>query len=219
MSPDIERCSGGAPGGASAFPQGDADTRTDDGSAPWRAIPSYPEGRRKTGLPGASIKNTGDGAWLDVSPGQARRSMVDHGPIDCECSTKIIRNAGRENGMKIRTFIETKTQATCMALVLGVATQAFAQTLPPNLPTKEQLANDNNLFIALAKKALKWEEPAEPGANCRPDLFCRHQGTRRLSLHDVRGPHPDEHGHALVRADDCRLDPQTRISHPKTSSS
>ena len=37
-------------------------TLTDYGSAPWRAIPSYPEGR-KTGLPGASINNTGDGAW------------------------------------------------------------------------------------------------------------------------------------------------------------
>jgi hypothetical protein len=36
----------------------------DDGSATWRAIPSHPEGRRKTGLPGASIKNTGDGARL-----------------------------------------------------------------------------------------------------------------------------------------------------------
>ena len=54
--------------------------------------------------------------------------------------------------MKIRTLIETKTQVTCMAVVLGVATQAFAQALPPNLPTKEQLASDNNLFIALAKR-------------------------------------------------------------------
>jgi metallo-beta-lactamase class B len=39
---------------------------------------------------------------------------------------------------------------------------ASAQTLPKDLPTKEQLANDNNLFMALAKKALKWEEPEEP---------------------------------------------------------
>ena len=37
--------------------------RTDDGSAPWRANPSYPEGK-KTGLPGAAIKNTGNRAWL-----------------------------------------------------------------------------------------------------------------------------------------------------------
>ena len=38
-----------------------------NGSAPWRAIPSHPEGReaeRKTGLPGAAINNTGDGARL-----------------------------------------------------------------------------------------------------------------------------------------------------------
>jgi metallo-beta-lactamase class B len=42
-----------------------------------------------------------------------------------------------------------------VALVLGFATPANAQTLPPNLPTTEQLANDNNLFIALAKKALQ----------------------------------------------------------------
>jgi hypothetical protein len=39
-------------------------TLTDYGSASWRAIPSYPEGKGKTGLPGASIKNTGDGARL-----------------------------------------------------------------------------------------------------------------------------------------------------------
>ena len=81
--------------------------------------------------------------------------------------------------MKIRAFIETKTQVTCMAVVLGVATQAFAQTLPPNLPTKEQLANDNNLFIALAKKALKWEEPAEPAKIVGPIYFV---GTKGLGV-------------------------------------
>ena len=81
--------------------------------------------------------------------------------------------------MKIRTFIETKTQATCMALVLGLATQAYAQSLPPNLPTKEQLADDNNLFIALAKKALKWEEPAEPAKIVGPIYFV---GTKGLGV-------------------------------------
>ena len=34
----------------------------------------------------ASTKNTGDGARLDVNPGQAGGGMVDHGPIDCEYS-------------------------------------------------------------------------------------------------------------------------------------
>jgi metallo-beta-lactamase class B len=81
--------------------------------------------------------------------------------------------------MKIRTFIETKTQVTCMAVVLGVATQAFAQTLPSNLPTKEQLANDNNLFMALAKKTLKWEEPAEPAKIVGPIYFV---GTKGLGV-------------------------------------
>jgi metallo-beta-lactamase class B len=47
------------------------------------------------------------------------------------------------------------TRAAVITLILSFAAQAFAQALPPNLPTKEQLADDNNLFIALAKKALK----------------------------------------------------------------
>ena len=41
----------------------------------------------------------------------------------------------------------------------GILT-AQAQTPPPNEPTEEQLANDNKLFLSLATKALKWEEPA-----------------------------------------------------------
>ena len=66
-----------------------------------------------------------------------------------------------------------------VALVLGFAAQAFAQALPPNLPTKEQLANDNNLFIALAKKALKWEESAEPTKIVGPIYFV---GTKGLGV-------------------------------------
>jgi metallo-beta-lactamase class B len=75
--------------------------------------------------------------------------------------------------------MKIRTQVTCMAVVLGVATQAFAQTLPSNLPTKEQLANDNNLFIALAKKTLKWEEPAEPAKIVGPIYFV---GTKGLGV-------------------------------------
>lgn len=57
------------------------------------------------------------------------------------------------------------------------ATQlAVSQTLPPNLPTKEQLANDNNLFISLAKKALKWEEPADPVRIAGPIYFVGTKG-------------------------------------------
>jgi metallo-beta-lactamase class B len=47
-------------------------------------------------------------------------------------------------------------------LLLGLTVQANSQSLPPSLPTKEQLANDNNLFLSLARKALKWDEPEQP---------------------------------------------------------
>ena len=70
-------------------------------------------------------------------------------------------------------------RAAVAMLVLGFATQALAQALPPNLPTKEQLANDNNLFIALAKKTLKWEEPAEPAKIVGPIYFV---GTKGLGV-------------------------------------
>ena len=59
------------------------------------------------------------------------------------------------------------------------AAQAVAQTPPSNAPTKEQLANDNNLFITLAKKALRWEEPAEPVSIVGPIHFV---GTKGLGV-------------------------------------
>jgi metallo-beta-lactamase class B len=61
------------------------------------------------------------------------------------------------------------------ALLLGVAMQAHSQTLP----TKEQLANDNNLFLSLARKALKWEEPADPLRIIGPIYFV---GTKGLGV-------------------------------------
>jgi metallo-beta-lactamase class B len=51
--------------------------------------------------------------------------------------------------------------ALIAALALGSAFAAHAQTLPPNLPTKEELAKNNKLFLELASKYLKWEEPTE----------------------------------------------------------
>jgi len=70
MSPDIERCSGGAPGGASASSQGGADI---DGlrQRPLARHPLASGGDEETGLPGAAIKNTGDRArlrktWLET---------------------------------------------------------------------------------------------------------------------------------------------------------
>ena len=61
------------------------------------------------------------------------------------------------------------------ALLLGVAMQTHSQTLP----TKEQLANDNNLFLSLARKALKWEEPADPLRIIGPIYFV---GTKGLGV-------------------------------------
>lgn len=60
--------------------------------------------------------------------------------------------------------------------LLALAGPAAAQTLPPNLPSKEQLANDNNLFVYLAKKVLKWEEPAEPVRIVGPIYFVGTKG-------------------------------------------
>ncbi|WP_298872498.1 subclass B3 metallo-beta-lactamase [uncultured Bradyrhizobium sp.] len=64
-------------------------------------------------------------------------------------------------------------------LLVTLAGPAAAQTLPPNAPSKEQLANDNNLFISLAKKVLKWEEPAEPVRIVGPIYFV---GTKGLGV-------------------------------------
>jgi metallo-beta-lactamase class B len=77
------------------------------------------------------------------------------------------------------------------ALLLGHALPANAQTLPPNLPTKEQLANDNNLFIALAKKFLKWEEPDDPLRIVGPIYFV---GTKGLGVFLFATPE----GHILM---------------------
>jgi metallo-beta-lactamase class B len=62
--------------------------------------------------------------------------------------------------------------------LLALSGAVSAQGLPPNLPTKEQLAKDNKLFITLASKALKWEEAAEPIRIVGPLYFV---GTRGLS--------------------------------------
>jgi metallo-beta-lactamase class B len=56
------------------------------------------------------------------------------------------------------------------------AMQSNSQTLPPNLPTKEDLAKDNNLFLKLARKALKWDEPTDPIKIVGPLYFIGTQG-------------------------------------------
>ena len=62
-----------------------------------------------------------------------------------------------------------------VAAFLFVAGQGMAQT-PPARPTKEQLASDNALFLSLARKALKWEEPDEPVRIVGPVYFVGTKG-------------------------------------------
>jgi metallo-beta-lactamase class B len=71
------------------------------------------------------------------------------------------------------------------ALLLGVAamfiiavTSSLAQELPEKLPTKEDLAKNNRLFVELATKYLHWDEPTDPIHIVGPLYFV---GTRGLS--------------------------------------
>jgi metallo-beta-lactamase class B len=65
------------------------------------------------------------------------------------------------------------------ALIFVIAvTQTFSQELPKNLPTKEELAKNNKLFIELASKALKWDVPTDPIKIVGPLYFV---GTTGLS--------------------------------------
>jgi metallo-beta-lactamase class B len=63
-----------------------------------------------------------------------------------------------------------------VSLAASLALPAGAQDLPPNAPTKEQLAKNNKLFIELATKYLKWDEPAEPVRIVGPLYFVGTQG-------------------------------------------
>jgi metallo-beta-lactamase class B len=71
-----------------------------------------------------------------------------------------------------------KRWIVAVSFAASLVLPAGAQDLPPNAPTKEQLAKDNKLFIELATKYLKWDEPAEPIRIVGPLYFV---GTRGLS--------------------------------------
>jgi metallo-beta-lactamase class B len=66
-------------------------------------------------------------------------------------------------------------------LLLAIGGVAIAQDLPPgidDMPTREELAKDNNLFLTFARKALKWDIAAEPVKIVGPLYFV---GTEGLS--------------------------------------
>jgi metallo-beta-lactamase class B len=64
-----------------------------------------------------------------------------------------------------------------LAFILGAIAHANSQGLPQNL-TKEDLAKDNNLFLTLARKALKWDVATDPVKIVGPLYFV---GTAGLS--------------------------------------
>ena len=68
--------------------------------------------------------------------------------------------------------------ATAMLIVSFAAAPAWTQELPANVPSREELANNNKLFIELATKYLHWDEPTEPVKIAGPLYFV---GTRGLS--------------------------------------
>jgi metallo-beta-lactamase class B len=76
--------------------------------------------------------------------------------------------------------------AMLLFVALLIPAQETPKSIPPEvlkllpngrLPTGAELATDNKLFLTLATKALKWEEPAEPVQIAGPIYFV---GTRGL---------------------------------------
>ena len=91
-------------------------------------------------------------------------------------------SAKREGAMRsICRLKDLGVSALALAGLFGAlswpASQARSQDAPPNLPTKQDLARDNNLFLSLARKLLKWDEPEEPARIVGPIYFV---GTRGL---------------------------------------
>lgn len=77
--------------------------------------------------------------------------------------------------------------ALVTVVALGLSLASIAQEAPQKLPTKEDLAKDNKLFITLASKALKWDEPAEPIKIVGPLYFVGTQGLSSWYFHTPDG--------------------------------
>jgi metallo-beta-lactamase class B len=82
-----------------------------------------------------------------------------------------------EDAMKTLEF-KLRRLVCCVGIFILAGTCGFGQELPDKLPTKEDLANNNKLFIALASKTLKWDEPTDPVKIVGPLYFV---GTKGLS--------------------------------------
>jgi metallo-beta-lactamase class B len=64
----------------------------------------------------------------------------------------------------------------CAALATLALLSGMPTTAQPAPPTRDQLANDNALFLRLAIQSLKWEQPAEPLKIVGPIHFVGTQG-------------------------------------------
>lgn len=63
-----------------------------------------------------------------------------------------------------------------LAAMAGTPLSADDGPAAPGGPTVEELAKDNNLFLTLARKGLKWDEPAEPLKIAGPLYFVGTEG-------------------------------------------
>ena len=73
------------------------------------------------------------------------------------------------------TSITLTTAAISAALLIILGTRGVSQQLPKGV-TPEDLATNNKLFLELAKKGFKWEEPAEPVRIAGPIYFVGTKG-------------------------------------------
>ena len=63
-----------------------------------------------------------------------------------------------------------------LAAMAGSPLAADDGPAAPGMPTVEELARDNNLFLRLAREGLKWDEPAEPLKIAGPLYFVGTEG-------------------------------------------
>jgi len=90
---------------------------------------------------------------------------VEFGRCAARCSRAIVDTFTRHRSTLLRS----------VALTIVLAAPAVAQELPKGV-TAADLATNNRLFLELARKALKWEEPAEPVQIAGPIYFVGTKG-------------------------------------------
>jgi metallo-beta-lactamase class B len=73
-----------------------------------------------------------------------------------------------------------------IALAIALVSSAAAQELPKGV-TAADLATNNKLFLELARKGLKWEEPAEPVRIAGPIYFVGTEGLGAFLINTTEG--------------------------------